>query len=264
MNPLISDYFKHIGYNKTPTANLETLKELHLLHTLKIPFENLTPFLDREVTLKSEDIFEKMITNNRGGYCFEQNNLFLTVLKEIGFKAKGLGARVLWNQDENLITRRSHMLIELEIEGKCYIADVGFGGLTLTTPLLFEVDLEQKTTHEVFKISQVEQDFKLQVMIKGEWKTLYRFDRQEQFLADYEVVNYYLSHHPESIFKTTLIAATPTKDGRMALKNNKFTYHKLNGESETITLKSEKEIKDILVNKFKIQLPQNCDLGRVC
>ena len=77
------------------------------------------------------------------------------------------------------------------------------------------------------------------------------------------MVNYYLSHHPESIFKTTLIAATPTKDGRMALKNNKFTYHKLNGESETITLKSEKEIKDILVNKFKIQLPQNCDLGRV-
>lgn len=263
MNPLISAYFKHIGFQKTPSVNLETLKELHLLHTLKIPFENLNPFLDKEVSLKFEDLFEKMVKKSRGGYCFEQNSLFMSVLKMIGFNVKGLGARVLWNQDESLITRRSHMLIELEIEGKSYIADVGFGGLTLTTPLLFEVDLEQTTSHEMFRIGRIEDDFKLQAKIKDEWKTLYRFDRQEQHAADYEVVNYYLSHHPESLFKSTLIAATPTQEGRLALRNNQFTFHPLKGDLITQTIQTEVELKDLLVQKFGILLPEGCELGKV-
>ena len=125
MNASISSYFDHIGFTAKPVADLETLRQLHLLHTLKIPFENLNPFLDTPVSLEFPDLIKKMIEDKRGGYCFEHNTLFLTVLREIGFKAKGLGARVLWNEDENLITRRSHMLIAIEFDQKTYLADVG-------------------------------------------------------------------------------------------------------------------------------------------
>ena len=47
----------------------------------------------------------------------------------------------------------------------------------------------------------------LQAKLKQEWKSLYRFDLQEQYFIDYEVSNWYVSTHPNSRFVTTLIAA---------------------------------------------------------
>lgn len=264
MNPLISSYLDYIGFSSTPRADLDTLRKLHFLHPLKIPFENLNPFLNMPVSLELPDLVQKMVKNKRGGYCFEHNTLFQAALNEIGFKVKGLGARVVWNQDENLITRRSHMLLAVEIDQTTYLADVGFGGMTLTTPLIFEVGLAQTTTHELFRIERLQNDYKLQVNIKDQWKTMYRFDLQEQYSADYGVVNYYLSTFPESPFKTGLIAAQPTVDGRLALKNNHLTIYNKAGESESVILPNEKELKEVLQNKFHIQLPIPCDLKRVC
>lgn len=263
MNASISSYFDHIGFTAKPVADLETLRQLHLLHTLKIPFENLNPFLDTPVSLEFPDLIKKMIEDKRGGYCFEHNTLFLTVLREIGFKAKGLGARVLWNEDENLITRRSHMLIAIEFDQKTYLADVGFGGLTLTTPILFQLGLAQTTTDEAFRVDNLGNDYKLQAKIKNEWKTLYRFDLQEQYAPDYGVINYYLSTHPESPFKTGLIAAMPTLDGRIALKNNQLTTYNKAGETQITQLTSEDELKRVLQDVFHIQLPIPCELGKI-
>lgn len=263
MNPLISSYLKYIGFLTTPRVDLDTLKQLHILHTLKIPFENLNPFLDMPVNLELPDLVQKMVQNKRGGYCFEQNNLLLNALREIGFKAKGLGARVLYNQDENLITRQSHMLIAVEIDQATYLADVGFGGLTLTTPILFQTGLEQATTHEMFRVEPMGEDYKLQAKVKGVWKTLYRFDLQEQYGPDYGVINYYLSTHPESPLKTGLIAAKPTNEGRVALKNNQLTTYNKVGEAEITLLANESELKGVLENVFHIQLPVPCKLGKI-
>ena len=254
---LIENYLNHINFKGHKTPTLETLVELHKLHTLKFPFENLTPFMHQEVSLDCDVVARKFLEQGRGGYCFEQNLLFKTVLAQFGFDVQGLGARVLWNQDENLITRRSHMLILVTIEGVKYIADVGFGGLTLTTPIKFAVDLEQKTTHETFRLSRMSDDFKLQANVGGEWKTLYRFDLQEQHPIDYEVANFFLYTHPTSIFRNNLIAAKPVRDGRYALSNNQFTWYPLNGNPEKKTLTSVSQVKDILESTFGIQLPVN-------
>lgn len=70
-----------------------------------------------EVILDSESLEHKMILNNRGGSCFEQNLLFREVLRTLGFHAKGLAARIRWNQPEDEITPRGHMLLLIEIIG---------------------------------------------------------------------------------------------------------------------------------------------------
>lgn len=257
----MNKYLDVIGFKDTPKPTLATLTELHRLHTLRFPFEDLTPFLHQEVRLDLESLEHKFLEQGRSGYCFEQNLLFVNELRKIGFNVRPLGARVLWNQPEDLITRRSHMLMTVEIEGAHYLCDVGFGGMTLTTPLRFEVDLEQKTTHEDFRIGKIGEDFKLQAKVNGEWKTTYRFDLQEHFQIDYEVANFFLYTHPSSIFRNNLIAALPVADGRYALSNNQFTYYKLNGETERRTLKSVEQIKDVLTKIFKINLPAHQDLN---
>lgn len=257
----MNKYFELIGYKKTPQADFETLNELHKLHTLKFSFENLTPFCHQEVKLDIESVENKFLNEERGGYCFEQNLLFLTVLRKIGFNVRPLGARVLYNQPEDLITRRSHMLLQVDIQGEKYLADVGFGGLTLTTPIKFQTDIEQPTTHEFFKIGRIGEDLKLQAKVAGEWKTLYRFDLQEQHPVDYEVANFYLYTHPSSIFRNNLIAGRPFENGRYALSNNQFTTHYLGKDSVKKTLSSVSEVRDVLTDIFQIKLPALPDLN---
>ncbi|HXH30840.1 MAG TPA: arylamine N-acetyltransferase [Bacteriovoracaceae bacterium] len=254
MNLLLSDYFNRISYNKPPGPDLATLTELQELHTLAIPFENLTPFTGEEVSLAIETLGEKFLTRGRGGYCFEQNILFLEVLTQLGFKAKGLGARVLWNQPEGTRSRRSHMLLLIELERKFFVVDVGFGGLTLTRPLEFLIGVEQSTTHETFKIEDTGGEYELRAKVNNEWKTLYRFDLQEQYLADYEVMNYFLSTHRTSIFTNALIAARPFKGGRHALSNRQFTTYHLDGRLVRKDMASVGEVREVLTEIFQINL----------
>jgi N-hydroxyarylamine O-acetyltransferase len=124
------------------------------------------------------------------------------------------------------------MLLYVELHEKPYIADVGFGILTPTGPLCLEPDIEQATPHESFRLIRAGQEFVMQAKIRGDWKSLYRFDIQEQLLPDYEVSNWYVSTHPDSLFVTGLMAARPATDCRYALRNNELAAPHLDGSTE--------------------------------
>ena len=190
------------------------------------------------------------------GYCFEQNLLLSHVLNGLGFKVTGLAARVLWNAPEGAITARGHMLLRIDLDGKPYVADVGFGVLTLTAPLLLEPDIEQATPHEPFRLIRAGQDFVMQAKLGETWKSLYRFDLQEQFLPDYEVTNWYLSNHPDSHFVNGLIVARAAPDRRYALRNNELAVHHLNGNTERRMLATASELQTALEGTFRLTLPE--------
>ncbi|QIR41442.1 arylamine N-acetyltransferase [Tolypothrix sp. PCC 7910] len=248
-------YFQRIGYNGDRTPTLETLQAIHLHHTKAIAFENLNSFLKQPVLLDIASLQQKLIYENRGGYCFEQNSLLRSVLISLGFQVKNLSARVLWNLPEGTITPRSHMLLLVNIDTEQYIVDVGFGGLTLTVPLSFTPNIEQSTSHEPFRLRWVDQTYIMQAYIGQEWKSLYRFDLQEQQLPDYQVSSWYVSTHPDSLFVTTLIAARPDVDCRYALRNNHLTTHYLHSGKEERILTTVKDLRTVLEDIFLLQLP---------
>lgn len=200
------EYLSFIGYKGGVDTSIRTLKELQQLHTEKIPFENLNPFLMLPVDIDLQSIKTKFLYNCRGGYCFEHNTLFTHVLKLIGFKVKCLLARVLWNVSGNVVPPRGHMLILVDVEGEPYIADAGFGGLSLTGPIKFILDVEQQTPHEPFRIVTSGEEFLIQAKIKDQRRNLYQFGLMEQLPQDYEVANYGISSNPNSHFTYTLIA----------------------------------------------------------
>src|SRR5215510_14323543 len=145
-------YCERIGYSGGRTATLEALRGLHFHHPQAIPFENLNPLLRLPVLLDSASLQQKLIHDRRGGYCYEQNSLFRHALEAIGFRVAGLAARVVWNMAESEVGARTHMLLRIDLDGQAYLADVGFGGLTLTSPLRLEIDVEQSTPHEPFRL----------------------------------------------------------------------------------------------------------------
>jgi N-hydroxyarylamine O-acetyltransferase len=152
-------YFERIGNTGGRAATLETLRAIHTRHPEAIAFENLNPLLRRPVPLDAQSLQQKMIRDGRGGYCYEQNLLLSHVLRALGFQVTGLAARVLWNAPEGAITTRSHMLLRIDLDETSYVADVGFGGLTLTGPLLLQPDIEQSTPHEPFRLVKAGEEF---------------------------------------------------------------------------------------------------------
>lgn len=252
----VDGYLVRICYKGDRTPTLETLQAIHKQHTQTIAFENLNSFFKQPVPLDLASLQQKLIHQGRGGYCFEQNLLLRSVLIALGFQVTDLAARVLWNLPEGTVTARSHMLLQVDIDAQPYIADVGFGGLTLTAPLALVPNIEQSTPHEAFRLVVDALTYIMEANIGQEWKPLYSFDLQPQQLIDYEVSNWYISTHPNSIFTNTLIVAKPGYGCRYALRNNQFTIHHLHGQTERRSLKTVTELRTVLEDIFHLILPE--------
>ncbi len=248
-------YLGRVGYSGPREATLDTLKALHLLHPQAIPFENLDPFLGRSVALDVAALQKKLVHGRRGGYCYEHNLLLKHALEALGFAVEGLAARVLWGRAEDALTPRSHMLLRVELEGRSWLADVGFGGLTQTAPLRLEADIVQETPHEPFRLVERSGYFHAQAEAGGEWRTLYRFDLSDHHEADYAVASYYLSTSPASHFVTGLVAARARPDGRYALAGNRLTVHHTGGPSERREIATAGELAGVLEEDFGIGIP---------
>jgi N-hydroxyarylamine O-acetyltransferase len=253
----LNAYFERIGYGGSAVPRLETLCEIHRLHPQAIAFENLNPLLHWAVPLDIQSLQNKLVKQRRGGYCYEHNLLLKHALERIGFRVAGLAARVLMNLPEDSIRPRTHMLLQVDVEDEIWIADVGFGGMTLTAPLRLVEHVPQRTPHEPFRLMRREGDYVLQAQVRGEWRTLYRFDLQEQVLPDYELASWYLSNHPQSHFVQRLIAARTAPERRYALRQNELAIHELNGETLRRSLQSASELRAALSETFGIALPES-------
>lgn len=253
-------YFQRIGYTGPHAPSIETLRAIHLRHTEAIAFENLNPLMGWPVQLDLESLQQKMVRDGRGGYCFEHNLLFQSVLESLGFCVRGLAARVLWNTHEGIVSPRTHMLLRVDLDEQPYIVDVGFGGVTLTGPLRLSADLKQSTPHEPFRLVKYGDEFIEQVQIRNAWISLYRFDLSEQLLPDYEMANWYISTQPASRFVTGLIATRPASDRRYALRNNQLTVHHRNGTTEREVITSVAAVRETLEQTFGVRLPDTPNL----
>jgi len=259
----IDAYCARIGFAGPREPTLDTLRALHLAHSVAIPFENLDARLGRAVPVELAAIERKLVGERRGGWCFEHNLLFRAVLQGLGFEVAGLAARVLWGRPEASLPPRSHMLLRVVAEGVAYVADVGFGGQTLSAPLKLETGTAQATPHGPFRLLDVGSGIDLQSRIGADWRTLYRFDLAEQLPQDYVYASYWLSTHPASPFRTGLMAARNDTDRRYALADDRLSIHVTGGASEHRTLTAPEALREVLEDVFRIRLPADPELGAV-
>ena len=251
----LNAYFERIGFAGSIAPSLATLELLHALHPAAIPFENLSPLLGLPVALDQQSLEKKLLGEKRGGYCFEHNMLLKRMLAELDYPVRGLAAKVLWNDPEAIKERPDHMLVAVDINAATYIADVGFGGLTLTAPLRLRADVEQQTPHETYRLTGGEPDWRLEVKLGDEWRVLYSFTTQEWADADYEPLNAVLAGDPASPFTRQLRVALSPKGQRIRLFNNRLTIEPLEGEPEQRLLTSVVEMREVLSVTFGLGLP---------
>ena len=259
----LDGYFKRVGYSSDRKPTLATLRELHRRQPQAIAFENLSPMMGQGVPIDAPSLHNKMVTGGRGGYCYEQNLLFASVLEALGFNVRHLTGWPRWQTPAERPLPRTHLLLLIDIDGEDWLADVGFGGNTLTAPLLLGSREVQATPHEPARIVGHDDRLMVQVRIRDEWQNLVEFGLEEQNFPQLEMGNWYTSTHPRSRFKTELFLARADEGRRHALSGNMLSMHRAGGETEKHTLRSAVEIRDALTDIFRIRLPSDPALNKV-
>lgn len=250
--PALAAYLDRIGVRDAREPDLETLRRIVAGHATTIPFENLDPFTGVEPRIGADALTAKLAGSRRGGWCFEHNGLLRAGLDALGYDVTGLAARVRWMLPSAAApTARTHMLLRVELAQGSFLADVGFGGMTPTGVLALEPDVEQETPLEPYRLHR-DGDTWTTTARTDRWHPLYTFDLIPAPQIDYEMGNWYLAHHPDSPFRSNLIAALPGTDRRRALGGRGFTVHHLGGPSERRELGSPGEIRDVLESEFGI------------
>lgn len=214
-------YFERIGYTQSPRADLPTLQELHRLHLQQIPYENVDVFCHQPVKLDRETLTQKLLLRQRGGYCFEQNGLFLMVLTELGFNCRANLARVHRNRPEP--GGRTHQINLVELDGQTWVCDVGFGGSGFRRPLLLQNELESEQLGEVYRLQEREVHGFYLLRKSGEGcQPLYTFKIEAPLPIDIDMGNFYASNSPDYVFRKVIMGTRMTPRGRVTLLDHTF------------------------------------------
>jgi len=249
----LAAYCRRIGYAGELRPNLATLRALHEAHVGSIPFENIDVLLECPISLDTAALQEKLVRHHRGGYCFEQNNLFKDVLEAIGFAVIALAARVRFGTVG--IRPRTHMTLLVKSEGQQYLCDTGFGAHGLLEPIAFHDGSIAELPLLSFRIQQEHADrWVLQATIEGPWSDLYAFTLEPQERIDYVVANHFTATSSDSIFRKTLTAQLVHREQRKVLRHGVLTIKTPAGE-ETRTVRFAAEALAVLREEFGIEVP---------
>jgi N-hydroxyarylamine O-acetyltransferase len=249
----IKAYLERINYHGLLAPTAETLRALQVAHLLTVPFENLSIHAGQPILLEDDALFTKIVTNRRGGFCYEANGLFAALLRALGFEVAMLSAEVA-NAAGDFGPDFDHMALKVQLERR-WLVDVGFGDSFLE-PLLLDERGEQQQGSRAYRIIPDANYLVLMRQDEGEeWKTQYRFGLQPYTYADYAEMCRYHQTSPESHFTRSRICSRATGEGRITLSEMRFISTSNSGGHQVRherTLTSEEEYADVLRQHFGI------------
>ncbi len=249
-------YFDRIGYQGPREPTVAVLNALMAAHVQAIPFENLDVLRGAGVDLAPDAVFDKLVRRRRGGYCFEQNGLFLDVLLGLGFTVRPLSARVRLQPWPGQKPPRTHLFLDVATGSERWLADVGVGAMSLSAAIRLTAGDEQPTPHEPRRIVREGDHWLHQARLADSWTDVYEFTGEEMPPIDREVANWYTSAHPRSHFRDQVMAARALPDGgRVTLRGAELKRRARDGRAETRVLRSPDELLEALATEFGLVFP---------
>jgi N-hydroxyarylamine O-acetyltransferase len=245
-------YFDRIAYSGGRTPTLDTLRGLHRAHMLAVPFENLDiVILKRPIVLDEARLFNKIVGERRGGFCYEQNGLFAAVLRELGFEVARLQARV-YNAEGQLSIPFDHLALMVTLGGTRWLADVGFGD-SFMEPLNIDDPGVQQQDGKAFRVEHdgVE-GVHLRQNSEGEWTREYWFELLPRPLTDFDETCRYHQTSPESWFTRSRICSLATEYGRISISDARLITTR-SGQREERALAGDDEFYQLLRDAFGIE-----------
>jgi N-hydroxyarylamine O-acetyltransferase len=185
---------KRIKSEHLKSVSFENLKELHSNNLLSIPWENYSVAHNDHLTLDLKFIYEKLIVQGRGGWCYELNQLFAWLLEQLGYKLKFVSCRNFVITEQKFYPWKGHVVVMVNLNDRDYLVDVGHSG-SPRYPLEFILDKVQKDVVAHYRIAQGEEAniFTLHkttdgLDIKETWPALFQFNTTPRKIEDFQEI----------------------------------------------------------------------------
>jgi N-hydroxyarylamine O-acetyltransferase len=255
----VDAYLARIGHAGPTDPSEATLAALYRAHLAAVRFENLDVFLSGRVDVSLEAIQDKIVFRGRGGYCYEQAQLFGAVLERLGFGVERLLARV--GPDGGPARPRTHLTLRVRSEQNVWLADPGFGS-SPPAPLslrryrsggpqevdgwIYEVTPGTEHGQEVWKLREYQ---------AGDWTTLHRWEDTTIQPVDVVLSNHYTSTHPDSWFTWQPIIVRRDPDAIRSILGRAYTVIQA-GHTKTRSELTDKEFAAALTGEFGLRLTE--------
>ena len=254
----VQSYLQRIQYGGGTDPTVNTLHRIHRAHLQSVPFENLDIHLGTPIILNYNQLFDKIVGRQRGGFCYELNGLFSRLLRELGFRVTLLSARDAqadggFGPEFDHLTLRVVCPADPALPAKPWLADVGWGN-SFTIPLrLDKTNWEHVERLRVYRIDE-NGPYRLlwQLNYDGRWEKQYRFSLEPREFSDFETMCRYHQTSPESHFTRKRICTRATANGRLTLSEQRLIITD-NGQRQEREV-SEEEYTSILREQFGVVL----------
>ncbi len=247
----VSAYLNRINYHGSTQPTLETLRGIHRAHLLTVPFENLDIHLNRQIVLNEAALFEKIVVNRRGGFCYELNGLLASLLWAMGFDITIFSSNVIHG---GIPAEIDHLTLLIQLDDR-WIVDVGFGDSS-RLPLRLVEGENQFGVDSTYRFMRSDNRWLLQRLLEtNEWYDEYSFDvdMASLTLRDFEEANRYYQTAPESYFVQGRICSRVTEDGRISLTGDTLIVTR-NGQREEMPIEDEQDFLRALKEHFGIRI----------
>ncbi|MBQ7040434.1 MAG: arylamine N-acetyltransferase, partial [Clostridia bacterium] len=249
----IQMFFKRIGMAEDTEVKctFEFLKQVQYNAVTTIAYENLDILDGKPLSLSAEDLFEKIVINGRGGYCFEVNGLLSWFFKELGFEVTDYFARFL--RDEKEVPMRRHRVLSVKCPDGLYFCDIGIGQIAPRLPLKMELGLVQEQFGEQYKF-EMDKDlgWVLYDLHKGSWRPFISFTEEKKFEIDFLQPSFYCEKHPDSPFNKSPIIAIKTEKGRKTINNREYKVFECENIVHIEENVSDERFYELLKKEFNI------------
>ncbi|MET9220210.1 arylamine N-acetyltransferase [Streptomyces sp. NPDC003300] len=254
-------YLQRIGAERPAVPDAAGLRELHLRHQLAVPFENLSIHLGQDIVLTEPALFEKVVTDRRGGFCYELNGAFGALLRSLGYGVELLAARV-YGKDGRVGPPYDHLALRVRTaDGETWLADVGFGRHS-HFPLRYAERGEQVDPGGVFRIADADADADADahsdagdLVVVRDGEPQYLLERRPRLLADFEATCWWQRTSPVSHFRTSLICSRLTPEGRATLSGRTLVLT-ASGTREERELPDAEAVLAAYRTHFSLDLPR--------
>ena len=249
MNKMVTiPYLNRIDYKGTTEPTQHTLAALHQAHLYAVPFENLDIHWKRPIRLELVALYDKIVRQRRGGFCYELNGLFAWLLTSLGFEVTLLSARVYSNRDPGPEFDHLTLLIQLN---EPWVVDVGFGDCFLQ-PLRLQKKEPQIQKNGRYHLIQTGEEITLYRQQQEQaWSPQYVFSLQPRQLSDFATMCLYHQTSPASSFTRKTICTRATENGRISLSGRRL-ISTINGVRQETAVQDDATYMGLLRQQFGI------------
>ena len=182
-------YLRAIGFSGPVYTEPKSLRKLHRLHMMAIPFSNARIVnegtrVPADPGADLDEVFDAAVLQRRGGVCFELNGLFRRLLRGLGFQVEYLSAGVRGPAGD-FGPDHEHLLLGVRLTGTLWLVDVGFAGPGFLEPVRVGGGIQSQYGCD-YRVLREDPYLVIERRTKDdEWKAVYRLRDKALTLEDW-------------------------------------------------------------------------------